>query len=243
MQPSWWLILCALLRGFLTRPMTPHGFPRAALSQCCRLSPCCFSCWGVVERKKELTGGVTRSSGQTGLSPSIQVDIIAIGTSIASQQPGTGDSMSDANQDLFLGREVRLVLRRVECTVLRAGAVARAVTGARGTAAAVAVLTARGHVLGIGARAVALASRTGTARATGAFDRVLGGGVVAVALESRLLAARASGLLGTDALSALAAAGGGLGRHCCSCCGCCFWTVVGKARVGTRQTTFGKWKD
>jgi hypothetical protein len=158
---------------------------------------------------------------------------------MANQQPGTNDSVSDANQDLLLGCEVRLVLRRIECTVLRAGAVARAVTGARGTAAAVAVLAARHHVLvlvlGVGAGAVALAGGAGTARAAVAFDCVLGGGRGAVALEGRLLAARAGRLLGTYALSALAAAGGGLGRHCCGRYGC-FETVTGKARVGVRQT-------
>jgi hypothetical protein len=42
--------------------------------------------------------------------------------------------------------------------------------------------------------------------------------------------------LTTDALSALAAAGGGLGRHCCGCCGCRFQTAVGKVRVEVRQT-------
>jgi hypothetical protein len=108
------------------------------------------------------------------------------------------NSVFDADQDLLLGREVRLVLRRVECTVLGAGAVARAVAGTRGTTAAVAILATRHHVLVLvlGARAVALAGRTGTARAAGAFDGVLGGGRGAVALESRLLAARAGGLLG-----------------------------------------------
>lgn len=127
-------------------------------------------------------------------------------------------------QGLLLGREVRLVLGRVEATIRSLGAGARA----RGTAAAVTRVAARLLILGIGPGTVALTGRASAARAAGTLDGVLGAGLLAVAVQRRLLAAGAGGLLGTDALGALAAAGGRLGGHCCCGfweCGCEKWKV------------------
>jgi len=71
------------------------------------------------------------------------------------------------------------------------------------------------RVLGGSAFTGALASRTSTARAARASNGVLCGSLAAGAVEGGLFAAGALGLLGADALGALAAAGGSLvGSHC-----------------------------
>lgn len=114
-----------------------------------------------------------------------------------------------------LGGEVRLVLGRVPLAIgglLASACICRTGSTRAGLAGGL-------DVLGAGTGAVAVAGGAGAARAAGAGDAVLRGGLVAGAVKSGLLAAGALGLLGTDALGALAAAGGGLVNNHCDVCG------------------------